>query len=114
MTISESTLLTPRSSEANKGARLQNRDIHLLSPYCETKYTAMNSSLNYLKYYLVDNGYRVEVHDCAFLDEEYEEIIKIIGTKEKPIIGITGYSRERFNAYKLIAKVMDLLSLDIK
>jgi radical SAM superfamily enzyme YgiQ (UPF0313 family) len=65
----------------------------------------MNSSLNYLKYYLVDNGYRVEVHDCAFLDEEYEEIIKIIGVKEKPIIGITGYSRERFNAYKLIRKI---------
>ena len=89
----------------NRALFRQDRDVYLLSPYCETKYTAMNSSLNYLKYYLVDNGYSAEVYDCAFFDEEYEEIIEIIGKSSNPIVGITGYSRERFNAYRLIRKI---------
>ena len=74
--------------------------IYLLSPWCERKYSGPITSLLYLKYYLQDNGIDSEVIDCSQYDKDYNEVMaKII---HPDVIGITGYTRERFNAYSLI------------
>lgn len=81
------------------------RDIFLLSPYCSKKYEFPQSSLEYIRLYLSDHGYAATIIDCAFYDEDLSYIIERLNIAEKPIVGITAYTRERFNAYKLIKKI---------
>jgi len=86
-----------------------NRDIVLLSPYCEVEYKVSNLSLDLIRYYLNDNGYP-DVHqlDLSGSDPNYDQLYEKLGGLVKPIVGITGYTRERFHAYRLIRKVKAL------
>jgi len=79
--------------------------IYLVSPYTEVKYRSPHYSLEYIKFYLIDNGYDAEIIDCSYYDPDLEEVIIKFKEDEKPIIGITTYTRERFHAYDLIRKI---------
>jgi magnesium-protoporphyrin IX monomethyl ester (oxidative) cyclase len=78
--------------------------IYLVSPYIEQKNTYIHLSLEYIKFYLLDHGYQAEIVDCTYY-EDIDDVIFKLSEDEKPIIGITAYTRERFHAYKLIKKV---------
>jgi len=80
--------------------------IYLVSPYIEQKYTSQQLSLEYIKFYLMDSGYQVEIIDSNHY-KNLEGVISKLNEDEKPIIGITAYTRERFHAYKLIRKVRE-------
>jgi magnesium-protoporphyrin IX monomethyl ester (oxidative) cyclase len=79
--------------------------IYLVSPSTEVKFKSPCYSLEYIKYYIMDNGYDAEIIDCSNYDSGFEEVITIFKEDEKPIIGITSYTRERFYAYDLIRKI---------
>jgi len=79
--------------------------IYLVSPYTEVKYKSPHYSLEYIKFYLIDNGYDAEIVDCSYYDPGLEEVIAKFKEDEKPIIGITTYTRERFHAYDLIRNI---------
>jgi radical SAM superfamily enzyme YgiQ (UPF0313 family) len=81
------------------------KKIFLLSPFVERKYTFPESSLNYIKFYLEDNGYQASVIDCSIYDEDYDVVIGMLKQTHEPLIGITAYTRERFHAYKLIKRI---------
>jgi magnesium-protoporphyrin IX monomethyl ester (oxidative) cyclase len=53
----------------------------------------------------MDNGYDAEIIDCSHYDSGFEEVITKFKEDEKPIIGITSYTLERFYAYDLIRKI---------
>lgn len=78
---------------------------YLLSPWCETKYRFPQNSLNYIKFYLLDHGYKAELIDCAHYNQDLNDVITKLKEEECPIIGVTAYTRERFNAYELIRKI---------
>ena len=80
--------------------------IYLVSPYIEQKYTSQQLSLEYIKFYLMDSGYQVEIIDSNHY-KNLDDVVSKLNEDEKPIIGITAYTRERFNAYKLIRKVRE-------
>ena len=52
-------------------------EIILASPYCEQKYVTQNLSLNYIRYYLIDNGYDAVEYDLANMDYDYRGSLKI-------------------------------------
>jgi len=79
--------------------------IYLVSPYTEVKYYSPSYSLEYIKFYIMDNGYDAEIIDCSHYDSGYEEVVNKFKEGRKPIIGITTYTRERFHAYDLIRKI---------
>ncbi len=80
-------------------------NIYLLSPYVERKYEFTQNSLEYLRFYLMDNGYEATMIDCAHYPQDLKEVIAILSRGAKPIIGITAYTRERFHAYHLIRTI---------
>ena len=80
--------------------------IYLVSPYIEQKYTYPHLSLEYIKFYLMDFGYEVEIVDCTYY-KSLEDVILKLNEDRKPIIGITAYTRERFHAYKLIKEARE-------
>jgi magnesium-protoporphyrin IX monomethyl ester (oxidative) cyclase len=53
----------------------------------------------------MDHGYGAEIIDCSHYDSGLEGVIAKLKEDEKPIIGITAYTRERFAAYDLIRKI---------
>ena len=53
----------------------------------------------------MDNGYDAEIVDCSYYGSGFEEVITKFKEDEKPIIGITSYTRDRFYAYDLIRKI---------
>jgi radical SAM superfamily enzyme YgiQ (UPF0313 family) len=53
----------------------------------------------------MDNGYDAEIVDCSQYDPGLEEVMAKFKEDEKPIIGITAYTRERFHAYDLIRNI---------
>ncbi|MGN7614637.1 B12-binding domain-containing radical SAM protein, partial [Magnetococcales bacterium HHB-1] len=79
--------------------------VFLLSPFSETKYISPINSLEYIKYSLLDSGISCELIDCAFMDREYNALIEQLKSVERPVLGITGYTRERFHAYRLIRRL---------
>ncbi len=79
--------------------------IYLVSPSTEVIFKSPCYSLEYIKYYIMDNGYDAEIIECSHYDSGFEEVIAIFKEDEKPIIGITSYTRERFYAYDLIRKI---------
>jgi len=83
--------------------------IYFLSPWCERRYTAPQNSLLYLKYYLADHGYKSKVIDCSHYDRNYVEVIDIIKKEQRPIIGITAYTRESFHASRIIKKIKKMI-----
>ena len=80
-------------------------EIILLSPYCEVKYRISNLSVDLIRFYLQDKGYQVNYYDLSGSDPEYKKLTNTLGDLQSPIIGITGYTRERFHAYRLIKKI---------
>ncbi len=80
--------------------------IYLVSPYIEQKYTSQQLSLEYIKFYLLDFGYQVEIIDSNHY-QSLDDVVSKLNEDEKPIIGITAYTRERFHAYKLIKKIRE-------
>ena len=80
--------------------------IYLVSPYIEHKYTTPHLSLEYIKFYLMDYGYQSEIIDCVYY-KDLDDVVSKLNEGEKPIIGITAYTRERFHAYKLIRKIRE-------
>ncbi|MBT5400728.1 radical SAM protein [bacterium] len=80
-------------------------EIYLLSPYCDEEYALQDQSTGYIRYYLADNGYNSIGIDLAKYDHDYKYICKVLSDKESPIVGITGYTRERFHAYRLIRSI---------
>jgi anaerobic magnesium-protoporphyrin IX monomethyl ester cyclase len=56
-------------------------------------------------YYLIDNGYDAVEYDLANMDYDYTEFSNLISLLDAPIIGVTGYTRERFHAYRLIKAI---------
>jgi anaerobic magnesium-protoporphyrin IX monomethyl ester cyclase len=83
------------------------RSIYLLSPWCERRYRGPLSSLLYLKYFLADHGYDASIVDCSQGHEDYREVLQLLKGEYLPIVGITGYTRERFHAYRLIRAVRE-------
>lgn len=79
--------------------------IYLLSPWVNEKYEGIINSLEYIKFYLIDSGYQAKIINCANYDRNLNEVISILQEEEKPVIGITAYTRERFNAYDLIRRI---------
>lgn len=96
-------------AEMNNG--LDGYRVILFSPYCEEKYKMQNISLNYIMYYLKDHGIKCEIYDLSEFDENYNCLDGLIGecADVKVIIGITGYTRERFHAYRLIKRVRSVV-----
>jgi len=78
--------------------------IYLVSPSTR-KYKSPLYSIEYIKFYLMDNGYDAEIVDCSYYSSGFEEVITKFKEDEKPIIGITSYTRDRFYAYDLIRKI---------
>jgi len=83
-------------------------DIYLLSPFCDEKYSVQDQSTGYIRYYLKDHGYDSTGIDLAQYDHDYKYISKLLEDKQSPIIGITGYTRERFHAYRLIRTIRNV------
>ncbi len=79
--------------------------IYLVSPYTKVKSFSPHYSLEYIRFYLLDHGYDAEIIDCSHYDSGLEGVIAKLKEDEKPIIGITAYTRERFAAYDLIKKI---------
>tara|TARA_B100002003_G_scaffold30329_1_gene25320 strand:- start:427 stop:1932 length:1506 start_codon:yes stop_codon:yes gene_type:complete len=79
--------------------------IYLVSPYTKVKSFSPHYSLEYIRFYLLDHGYDAETIDCSHYDSGLEGVIAKLKEDEKPIIGITAYTRERFAAYDLIKKI---------
>ncbi|MAG85798.1 MAG: hypothetical protein CMB97_00055 [Flavobacteriaceae bacterium] len=82
--------------------------IFLLSPFIAKEYAYTNnenSSLNFIRFYLEDNGYSAEIIDCSKYDEDYNTVIGLLKTTADPIVGVTAYTRERFHAYRLIHRL---------
>ncbi len=79
--------------------------IYLLSPWVNERYDPIVNSLEYIKFFLIDSGYQVQIINCAEYDRDLNEVVSILKGDEKPIIGVTAYTRERFNAYELIKKI---------
>ncbi len=79
--------------------------IYLVSPYTHVKSFSPHYSLEYIRFYLMDHGYDAEVIDCSHYGPGLEGVIAKLNEGEKPIIGITAYTRERFAAYDLIRKI---------
>ncbi len=80
-------------------------NIYLLSPYYDDQSRFPESSLEYIRFYLTDNGYKVRLIDCADYDSEYDRVMEFLKEDKRPIIGITAYTRERFHAYRLIKRI---------
>ena len=76
--------------------------IYLVSPYTHVKSFSPHYSLEYIKFYLMDHGYDAEIIDCSHYDSGLEGVIAKLMEDEKPVIGVTAYTRERFAAYDLI------------
>lgn len=101
------------ASSAGAGSLAENGDlnmrkVYLLQPWYKDKCKIYNFSLAYIKFHLLDHGYDAEIIDCSHYDRELNQVMAMIkngGGGEDPIVGITGYSKERFNAYELIRKV---------
>jgi len=79
--------------------------IYLVSPYTHVKSVSPHYSLEYIKFYLMDHGYDAEIIDCSHYNSGLEGVIAKLKEDEKPIIGITAYTRERFAAYDLIRRI---------
>lgn len=79
--------------------------IFLLSPWVDQKYRMAITSLKLIKYYLEDHGYPSEIIDCAHHPRDLKQVTDRIARQPRPIVGITGYTRERFYAYELIRNV---------
>ncbi len=86
------------------------KKVFLLSPYCEDTYKMDNHSLNYIRYFLIDNGYSCEAVDLSDYDHDYKFVESLLfpHRDDKIVIGVTGYTRERFHAYRLIKKVREV------
>jgi magnesium-protoporphyrin IX monomethyl ester (oxidative) cyclase len=54
----------------------------------------------------MDYGYQSEIIDCVYY-KDLDDVVSKLNEGEKPIIGITAYTRERFHAYKLIRKIRE-------
>ena len=80
-------------------------NIFLLSPWCEREYFSPQNSLLYLKYCMADHGYPSKIIDCSHYDAEYDHVAALIKESEKPIIGVTAYTRERYHAYRLVRRL---------
>jgi len=78
--------------------------IYLVSPSTR-KYKSPHYSLEYIKFYIMDNGYDAEIVDCSYYGSGFEEVITKFKEDEKPIIGLTSYTRDRFYAYDLTRKI---------
>ena len=78
--------------------------IYLVSPSTR-KYKSPHYSIEYIKFYIMDNGYDAEIVDCSYYGSGFEEVITKFKEDEKPIIGLTSYTRDRFYAYDLIRKI---------
>lgn len=80
--------------------------IFLLSPWVDMRYKMAITSLKLIKYYLADHGYQAEIIDCAYYPRDLEEVVaRVRASGPRPVVGVTGYTRERFYAYELIRKV---------
>jgi len=79
--------------------------IYLVSPYTHVKSVSPHYSLEYIKFYLMDHGYDAEIIDCSHYGPGLEGVIAKLMEDEKPVIGITAYTRERFAAYDLIRRI---------
>jgi len=84
--------------------------IYLLSPWIDKEYADQESSLEYIKFYLIDSGYQAKIINCAQYDRDLNNVIKVLKEDKRPIIGITAYTRERFHAYDLIRKIRGEIS----
>ncbi len=79
--------------------------IYLLSPWVNEKYDPIVNSLEYIKFYLIDSGYQAKIINCAEYNRDLNDVISILKGDERPIVGVTAYTRERFNAYELIKRI---------
>jgi radical SAM superfamily enzyme YgiQ (UPF0313 family) len=79
-------------------------DVYLLSPHTPRAFYGLPTALLYLKYYLQDHGYNVRMADFAHYDSSVE-ILDEISRHPRPIVGITGYTNNRFNAYRLARSI---------
>jgi len=79
--------------------------IYLVSPYTDRDYNTPHTSLEYIRFFLMDSGYNAEIVDCAHYGDDTSKVISKLKEEEKPIIGITAYTRDRFNAYDLIKDI---------
>lgn len=80
-------------------------NIILFSPYCEIGYKVSNKSMDLIRFYVEDAGHKVDYYDLSGGDYHYKKIKNILSGLDSPIIGITGYTRERFHAYRLIRQI---------
>lgn len=84
------------------------KQIFLLSPYISREHSYLESSessLNYLRFYLEDNGYPATVIDCSKYDQAYDTVISQLRQTPNPIVGVTAYTAERFQAYRLVRRI---------
>ena len=79
--------------------------IYLVSPNTDRDYNAPHTTLEYIRFYLMDFGYNAEIIDCAHYGGDDNKVISKLKEEERPIIGITAYTRDRFNAYNLIKDI---------
>jgi len=78
--------------------------IYLVSPNTDRDYNDPHTTLEFIRFYLMDSGYNAEIIDCAHYNDD-SEVISKLKEDEKPIVGITAYTRDRFNAYNLIKDI---------
>ena len=79
--------------------------IYLISPPAGEKRRSYPLSLMYLHSYLTKNGFDSEVLDCDVLQWKPKDLLDYLKDEEAGIVGITGYTHNRFYAHNTIKAV---------
>jgi len=82
-----------------------NKKIYLISPPAGEKRKSYPFSLMYLHSYLRKNNFGSEVLDCDVLGWKAKRLVRYLAENKAEIIGVTGYTYNRFTAYNTIREI---------
>jgi len=81
------------------------KKIYLISPPAGEKRKSYPYSLMYLHSYLLKNGFESEVLDCDVLGWRLRHLLDYLEANKAGLVGITGYTHNRFHAYRTIREI---------
>ncbi len=83
--------------------------VHLISAPTSEKRRNYPFSLIYLQSYLKKNGFDCEVLDCNVLGWSLKDLVEYLETDKAKIVGLTGYTYNRFFTYDAIKAIKSKL-----